>query len=229
MKQLRTAVALIAALVLAGCAGMNSVVSDVSSYSQWPAARAPGSYVFERLPSQQAKAPLQDTLEAAARDALAHACFTEAKDAQSADVQVHGQASHADGQAFEVGVGPGQAEVVRQQGEQGIVQRSHAECTVVGPQAGGLDHFTKVELDAQTRQVALLEGLEHPGEEVLERVAQRQALGPAGLLQVVGVGTDRLDEHCPVERGLVAEVVADRRDVHAGRLGQVPHRCLGVT
>jgi hypothetical protein len=86
--KLRTAVALIAALALAGCAGMNSVVSDVSSYSQWPAARVPGSYVFERLPSQQAKAPLQDTLEAAARDALAHAGFTEAKDAQSADVQV---------------------------------------------------------------------------------------------------------------------------------------------
>lgn len=79
---------LLAPLALAGCAGLNSIDSDVSSYSQWPAGRAPGRYVFERLPSQRAHESQQQMLEAAARDALAHAGFTEAPDAASADVQV---------------------------------------------------------------------------------------------------------------------------------------------
>ena len=39
-----------AALLLAGCAAMNTVTSEVVSYGDWPAGRAPGSYVFERLP-----------------------------------------------------------------------------------------------------------------------------------------------------------------------------------
>ncbi len=75
-------------LGLAGCAGLNRIDSTVSSHSQWPAGRAPGSYVFERLPSQQAQPAMQEMLEAAARDALAHAGFAEAGDAASADVNV---------------------------------------------------------------------------------------------------------------------------------------------
>jgi len=75
-------------LLLAGCASLNSLASDVNSYSHWPAGRQPSSYVFERLPSQQANPQQQDTLEAAARDALAQAGFSEAADAASADVSV---------------------------------------------------------------------------------------------------------------------------------------------
>jgi predicted small secreted protein len=74
--------------VLAGCAGMRTVDSDVVSYSQWPAERKPTTYTFERLPSQQVNAAQQDSLEAAARDALAKAGFTEAADPKTADVSI---------------------------------------------------------------------------------------------------------------------------------------------
>ncbi len=74
--------------VLTGCAGMRTVYSDVNSYSQWPAARKPSTYAFERLPSQQAQPAVQDSLEAAARDALTKAGFTEAANGSAADVSV---------------------------------------------------------------------------------------------------------------------------------------------
>ncbi len=61
--------------VLAGCATLRSVTSDVSSYGEWPAGRVPGSYAFERLPSQQAQAEDSERLEAAAAGALAKAGF----------------------------------------------------------------------------------------------------------------------------------------------------------
>jgi hypothetical protein len=77
-----------ALLLLAGCASLNSLASDVNSYSHWPAGRQPSSYVFERLPSQQANPQQQDALEAAARDALMQAGFSEAADGSSADVSV---------------------------------------------------------------------------------------------------------------------------------------------
>ncbi|CAN5767807.1 hypothetical protein BH09PSE5_BH09PSE5_08530 [soil metagenome] len=66
------------AMALAGCASVSGVTSDVSSYSSWPSGRSPGSYVFERLPSQVQQAG-QDDLEQAARAALTKAGFTEAK------------------------------------------------------------------------------------------------------------------------------------------------------
>jgi hypothetical protein len=80
--------ALTAFLLLVGCASLNSIDSDVSSYSQWPAERKPGSYAFERLPSQQAYAERQAMLEAAARGALAAAGFNEVGSASNADVTV---------------------------------------------------------------------------------------------------------------------------------------------
>jgi len=75
-------------LVLTGCAGLRTIDSDVNSYSQWPAGRKPSTYAFERLPSQQAQPQVQDSLEAAARDALAKAGFTEAANQSTADVTV---------------------------------------------------------------------------------------------------------------------------------------------
>lgn len=66
-----------ALLALAACANVRSVPSDVTSFSSWPAGRAPGSYAFERLPSQEGQ-PEQGELEQAARGPLAGAGFTEA-------------------------------------------------------------------------------------------------------------------------------------------------------
>ena len=87
MKSLATVAGAAAFAVLAGCASLNTIESDVSSYSQWPADRKPGTYAFERLPSQQANAERQASLELAARSALTAAGFSEA-DPANADVSV---------------------------------------------------------------------------------------------------------------------------------------------
>ncbi len=81
-------VALALSLALAGCAGMNTVTSDVASFGEWPASRSPGSYAIERLPSQKARGAEQDTLEAGVRTALEQAGFKPAADAAAADVMV---------------------------------------------------------------------------------------------------------------------------------------------
>jgi hypothetical protein len=80
--------ALAGAALLAGCAGLNNLTSDVASFGTWPAERKPSTYAFERLPSQQAQPDLQRRLENAARPAMADAGFTEAADAQAAEVSV---------------------------------------------------------------------------------------------------------------------------------------------
>ncbi|MDG0832943.1 DUF4136 domain-containing protein [Pelomonas saccharophila] len=67
------------------------VSADVSSYGNWPAERKPGSYAFERLPSQQHNeeaSKRETTLEDAARAALEKAGFKPAADAKNADVLV---------------------------------------------------------------------------------------------------------------------------------------------
>jgi hypothetical protein len=76
------------AVALAGCATLNSVDSQVSSYGTWPAGRAPGTYCFERLPSQQARPDEQAQLENAARGALAKAGFTPAASDAACNVKV---------------------------------------------------------------------------------------------------------------------------------------------
>jgi hypothetical protein len=89
MSTLRLSLAVAAAALATGCASLNQVSSDVVGYGAWPAGRAPGgSYVFERLPSQQAELTLQQQLEDAARPALAQAGFTPAADAAQAGVSV---------------------------------------------------------------------------------------------------------------------------------------------
>lgn len=79
---------LIAVLALSGCASLSQFSSQVSTHGTWPQGRAPGSYAFERLPSQAAQPDLQDRLEAAARPALQAAGFTEAADTGQASVVV---------------------------------------------------------------------------------------------------------------------------------------------
>jgi uncharacterized protein DUF4136 len=84
----KSLVCVAALAALAGCATMNSVDSDVSTYSQWPSGRKPATFAFERLPSQQARPQQQDQLESTARPALLAAGFTEVGDAKAADVTV---------------------------------------------------------------------------------------------------------------------------------------------
>jgi hypothetical protein len=78
----------LAAAALSGCAALNTVDSDVSTFATWPAQRSAGSFVFERLPSQQARPQEQDLLEAAARPALEKAGFRLATDPATADARV---------------------------------------------------------------------------------------------------------------------------------------------
>ena len=76
------------AALLAGCAGMATLSSEVSTFGEWPAARKPGTYAFERLPSQQANAERQAPLEEAARPALAAAGFAPVAAGSEPDVLV---------------------------------------------------------------------------------------------------------------------------------------------
>lgn len=86
---MKTTIALLAAFsALAGCASLNSVDNEVSSFSRWPAGRAPATYAFERLPSQQAAPQQAQMLEDAARPAIERAGFAPAADMGSADVTV---------------------------------------------------------------------------------------------------------------------------------------------
>ncbi len=88
MNLVRPLALIVAAAVLSGCAALNTVTSDVTTFSEWPADRKPGRYAFERLPSQKANATRTADLEAAAAKALEKAGFTAAVDAAQADVIV---------------------------------------------------------------------------------------------------------------------------------------------
>ncbi len=83
---------------LGGCAAMRSVSSEVSTFGDWPATRKPGTYSFERLPSQQVRPEPMQMLEAAAAPALLKAGFTPAPAGQEPDVlvQVGQRAGRAD-------------------------------------------------------------------------------------------------------------------------------------
>ena len=80
--------ALVLAGALGGCASLNTLDSVVQSYGQWPAGRAPGTYAFERLPSQQASPERQEMLEAGARPAMEAAGFRPAAAGATPDVTV---------------------------------------------------------------------------------------------------------------------------------------------
>jgi Domain of unknown function (DUF4136) len=84
----RTMAALLGAALMAACASMNSLRSEIASYGDWPAARQPGTYSFERLPSQQQRPELQQRLEDAAHGALEAAGFTAAPPGTQPDVLV---------------------------------------------------------------------------------------------------------------------------------------------
>jgi len=80
--------AIAAAATLAGCASMNVVDAQVASFGAWPANMAPGTYAFDRLPSQQAHPQRQQAIENAAAQALAMAGFRPAAEGARPDVMV---------------------------------------------------------------------------------------------------------------------------------------------
>jgi Domain of unknown function (DUF4136) len=83
-----TSVVLPAVLLLAGCAGPRTITNDVTSVGEWPSGRAPGSYAFERLPSQQGREAESEALEISARQALGKAGFRPAAVGETPDVLV---------------------------------------------------------------------------------------------------------------------------------------------
>lgn len=85
---LRRSLLMTAAVLLSGCAGMHTVTPEVRSFGAWPAGKAAGTYVFERLPSQQQPLSRAAQWEQLAAPALAKAGFKPASDAAQADVIV---------------------------------------------------------------------------------------------------------------------------------------------
>lgn len=84
----QTSVVLLCLALLGGCASLRNVTSDVSSFGEWPADRKAGTYAFDRLPSQAARAAEADALEAAALPALRKAGFTPAAAGTAPDMLV---------------------------------------------------------------------------------------------------------------------------------------------
>ena len=84
----RTVATLVAAAALTGCASMYNVDADVSSFSRWPAGRGPGTYAFERLPSQQAQPQQAQMLEDAARRAIEGSGLVPVPEGGAPDVTV---------------------------------------------------------------------------------------------------------------------------------------------
>jgi hypothetical protein len=78
--------------LLAGCSSLRTLSSEVRSYGEWPAGRTPGTYAFDRLPSQQAAGSPQaknaDKLEQAATAALKKAGFQPVAAGQAPDLLV---------------------------------------------------------------------------------------------------------------------------------------------
>ncbi|MBH1988174.1 MAG: DUF4136 domain-containing protein [Burkholderiales bacterium] len=78
--------------LLGGCAA-TSVISQVTSFGPWPEGRQPGTYTFERLPSQQLRADDQLKLEGAAQPALQARGFRLVDSPERAELRVQLDAS----------------------------------------------------------------------------------------------------------------------------------------
>lgn len=73
-------------VALSACGTVQTLSADVSSYGNWPPSLTAATFVFERLPSQEAHPEVQGQLEEAARPALIRAGLQPA--AQGRDPQV---------------------------------------------------------------------------------------------------------------------------------------------
>ena len=86
-QRLLSASVLAGAALLSGCAALRTVDTSVATFGAWPADAAPGTYAFDRLPSQE-RNPHQQALENAAAQALAGAGFRPAADGAKPAVMV---------------------------------------------------------------------------------------------------------------------------------------------
>jgi Domain of unknown function (DUF4136) len=84
----RRGLALAGAGLLAACVAVTTLQAEIASYGQWPTAREPGSYAFDRLPSQQTQPESQQRLEDAAHQALTAVGFTATQPGAAPDVLV---------------------------------------------------------------------------------------------------------------------------------------------
>jgi hypothetical protein len=84
MRAALVSAAVVVAALLGGCAALSQVDSTVTTFGPWPAQRQPGSYVFERLPSQSAHPEARQLLEDAAHAAIESAGFQESGDPEQA-------------------------------------------------------------------------------------------------------------------------------------------------
>jgi hypothetical protein len=87
-RRLIALAALSSAALLAGCASLHTVDTSVATFGAWPADFAPGTYAFDRLPSQEANLKRQQSLENAAAPALAVAGFRPAADGAKPAVMI---------------------------------------------------------------------------------------------------------------------------------------------
>lgn len=76
------------ASALGGCASTPSLRCEVTTFGQWPTGLAPGSFIFDRLPSQQANPQATMALESLVRPALVMAGFAESATVSSAQFLV---------------------------------------------------------------------------------------------------------------------------------------------
>lgn len=83
-----SAAALAGAALLSGCAALHSVDTSVATFGAWPADAAPGTYAFDRLPSQERNPQRQQANENAAAQALASAGFRPAAEGAKPAVMV---------------------------------------------------------------------------------------------------------------------------------------------
>jgi len=88
MHAARALMVVAAAGLLVACGSLNTLNAEVASYGSWPNDRKPGTFAFERLPSQQSRADAQQRLEDAAQPALKAAGFVAAAPGATPDVLV---------------------------------------------------------------------------------------------------------------------------------------------
>jgi hypothetical protein len=88
LRRIGSIAALATAAALAGCASMNVVDASVATFGAWPAGTAPGTYAFDRLPSQEKNPQRTLAIENAAAQALANAGFRPAADGAKPAVMI---------------------------------------------------------------------------------------------------------------------------------------------
>lgn len=106
MRWLTLASAAAMLALLAGCAATH-LEANVHTQGNWPPGRAPGTFAFERLPSQLAQPEQQERLERETLPALVAAGFRPVAGGETPDVRVQVAARTVQGQIVYTGPGFG--------------------------------------------------------------------------------------------------------------------------